>query len=48
VELADNNISRIEEVVKEPLEKCLLFLAFRADKITLENILHREALKKNG
>ena len=44
-ELADGNIKMIDEVVKEPLEKCLLFLAYKADKQLLENMMHKEAMK---
>jgi hypothetical protein len=29
-----------------PLEKCLLYLAYKSDKVELENLLHREALKR--
>jgi hypothetical protein len=43
--LADGKIKEIDEVVKEPLEKCLLYLAFKADKSQLEGILHKEAMK---
>jgi hypothetical protein len=47
-ELADGNISRLDEVVQEPLEKCLLFLSYRADKILLEDLVHREMMKKTN
>jgi len=46
IELANGQLDQIDEVVKEPLEKCLLFLAYRADKNTLEEMLHREAMKR--
>jgi hypothetical protein len=36
----------MDDVVKEPLEKCLLWLAFQADKIQLEDLMHRQAMKK--
>ena len=45
MELADNKIGLIDAVVKEPLEKCLLYLAYRADKNQLEGLLHKEAMK---
>ena len=45
IELANNDIRAIDQVIQEPLEKCLLFLSYRADKIFLENMLHKEALK---
>ena len=48
VDLANGDIRQIDEVVKEPLEKCLLLLAFKADKNVLEDLVHREAMKKNG
>jgi len=38
----------IDDIVKQPLEKCLLYLAFHSDKIQLENILHKESLKRIG
>jgi hypothetical protein len=45
---SNGDIRQIDEVVKEPLEKCLLLLAFKADKNQLEDLVHREAMKKNG
>jgi hypothetical protein len=36
----------MDEVVEEPLEKCLLWLAYQADKFQLEDIMHRQAMKK--
>ena len=36
----------MDSVVKEPLEKCLLWLAYQADKFQLEDIMHRQAMKK--
>jgi hypothetical protein len=35
----------IDKVVEEPLEKCLLFLAYRADKVLLEDLMHKDAMK---
>jgi len=40
VELANGDITKIDEVVKEPLEKCLLLLSYKADKGTLEKMMH--------
>lgn len=31
-----------------PLEMCLMKLAYDSDKIELENLLHKEAMKKMG
>lgn len=44
-ELAGGDIKRIDEVVEEPLEKCLLFLAYKSDMIRVEKLLHKESLK---
>lgn len=46
IQLADGKIKEIDEVVKEPLEKCLLYLAYKSDKAQLETLLHKEAMKK--
>jgi hypothetical protein len=46
VQLANEDILRIDEVVKEPLEKCLLYLAYQADKVQLEELVHKEMMKK--
>jgi hypothetical protein len=46
VTLSQDNILRFDEIVELPLEKCLLYLAFQADKGKLEELLHKEALKK--
>jgi hypothetical protein len=46
VELANGNIKEIDEVVKEPLEKCLLFLSYKADKNRLDELLHNAAMKQ--
>jgi len=44
--LAGGDVRYIDEVVKEPLEKCLLLLAYKADRNHLENLLHKESMKK--
>jgi hypothetical protein len=46
VELANGDIKEIDVVVKEPLEKCLLFLSYKADKNQLETLMHNEAMKQ--
>ena len=46
VQLANGDITKIDEVVDEPLEKCLLFLAYQSDKVQLEDLMHKQALKK--
>jgi hypothetical protein len=46
VELANGDITKIDSVVKEPLEKCLLLLSYKADKGLVEKMMHDAALKK--
>jgi hypothetical protein len=48
VELAGGDIQKMEEVTLLPLEQCLLFLSFKSDKNTLENLMHKEAMKGIG
>jgi len=38
----------MEEVTEQPLEKCLMLLAYNADKSHLESLMHKEAIKKMG
>lgn len=44
-ELAGGEIQKMDEVVELPLEQCLLYLAFKADKSLLESMVHKEAMK---
>jgi hypothetical protein len=46
IELADGKLNQIDEVVKEPLEKCLLYLAYKTDRNKTDTLLHNEAMKK--
>ena len=46
VELADGDITKFDRIVEEPLEKCLLYLAYRADKSLIETLMHRESIAK--
>ena len=46
VELAAGDITKFEVITTQPLEKCLLLLAYIADKNELETLLHKEAMKK--
>jgi hypothetical protein len=32
--------------VKQPLEKCLLYLAYLSDKAVTEELVHKEMIKK--
>jgi len=47
-ELANGDLLKFDEVVQQPLEKCLLYLAHRADKIELESLMHKAAMKSFG
>jgi hypothetical protein len=46
-ELANGDVTKFEAIQQEPLEKCLLYLCFKADKASLESMLHKEAMKKS-
>lgn len=48
MELAKENILDVDKVIEEPLEKCLMYLAYKADKIVMEDLLHKEAIKRMG
>jgi hypothetical protein len=37
-----------DDIVKEPLEKCLLYLAYLSDRAQLENLMYKEASKKTS
>ena len=44
--LSGEDIDKIDTAVEQPLEKCLLYLAYKADKIQLEDMMHKESLRK--
>ena len=46
VSLANDDVTKIEEVVSEPLEKCLLLLAYRQDKDYVEELIHNQILAR--
>ena len=46
IDLAGGDITKIDLVTREPLEKCLLYLAFKSDRNKTETLLHNEAMKK--
>ncbi len=46
VVLANENLLNFDEIVKRPLEECLLNLCYRADKVQLESLMHKAAMKK--
>lgn len=45
IELSGGDIQQIQNVVKLPLETCLLYLAYKSDKILMENMLHEQSMK---
>lgn len=44
--LSGEDIDKIDTALEQPLEKCLLYLAYKADKIQLEDLMHKESLRK--
>jgi predicted transport protein len=46
MQLSGEDVLKVDEVVTQPLEKCLLYLAYKADKSFLEGQIHREMLAK--
>ena len=48
ITLCGGELLKINEVVKQPLEKCLFFLSYHSDYNTLQNLMHKESLKKVG
>ena len=46
MELAGGDIARFDEISREPLEKCLLYLAYKSDKNVLQKLMHDQAIKK--
>ena len=46
IQLAGGDIQKIDQVTEEPLSKCLLYLAFQADKAKLDELIHNEAMAK--
>jgi hypothetical protein len=48
VELAGGDILKFDEVIKEPLEKTLLYLCWKADRAMVDDLMHKEMMKKAG
>lgn len=36
----------IDDVVKQPLEKCLLYISYQSDRNHLENLINQDAMKQ--
>ena len=48
ITLSGGELLNIDEIVRQPLEKCLLFLSYHSDYNLLQNMIHKESLKKVG
>ena len=46
VQLANEDITKFDEVLVKPLEECLLYLAYIQDKNQLEQLMHKQMLSK--
>jgi len=44
--LANEDLTKFDEITQRPLEECLLYLSYKTDKTQLESLLHKEAMKK--
>ena len=47
IQLAGNDVTKIDGVVEEPLEKCLLYLSYQSDRALMEDLIHREIVARN-
>ena len=36
---------KFDEIVKQPLEKCLLYLAYKADTVLVQEMMHKQSMK---
>jgi len=48
ITLSGGELLKIDDIVKQPLEKCLLFLSYHSDYNLLQSMIHKESLKKVG
>lgn len=44
--LANDDLLKFDDIVKRPLEECLLNLAYRADKNQLDSLIHKANMRK--
>lgn len=44
--IAGEDLLKFPEVIKRPLEECLLFLSYLNDKQLLQNLMHKDAMSK--
>ena len=48
IEMDEYDITKFDEVTLLPLEKCLLMLAYMADRAEVEELVHKAAMKRAG
>jgi hypothetical protein len=46
--LAGGDITKFDKVLEEPLEKTLLYLCWKADKAVVDELIHKEIMKKGS
>lgn len=44
VELANGDILKFDDIIEQPLEKCLLYLAYKADTALVQELLHKQIM----
>lgn len=47
IELAGGDITKFDAVLEEPLEKTLLYLCWKSDRVMVDDLMHREMMKKS-
>ena len=45
--IAEDNLLMFDKVLSKPLEECLLFLCYKADKAMVEQLQHKEMMNKH-
>ena len=45
IQLAGNDITKFDTVIKKPLEECLLFLAYQTDNAHLQSMLQKDYMR---
>jgi hypothetical protein len=46
ISLANDDLEKIDGIAVQPLEKCLLLLAYRKDRDLVESLIHNEQMAK--
>ena len=45
-QLANEDITKFDEITQLPLETCLLYLSYLSDKVLTEQLIHKETMNK--